>query len=394
MLDVLGPRYRCCDGVSRRGFLKVGTLGLSGLSMADLLRAKAKGAEAGNPVKDTAVILFWLGGGPSHIDMYDLKPGAPAEFRGEFKEIATNVEGTRIGELLPLQARVMDKISVVRSVTHTNAGHGMGTHWMMTGYVPTIEINDNLNPSCGSVVAKMRGANAPQMPPYVCLPSPPPSANAAYLGVSHNPFSPGGDPQNEGFEVRDLVRSGRVTLDRFEDRRQLLQDLDRLRRDVDTQGIAEGYDKFYHDAFEIVAGERCRKAFQIQKEDPRLRDRYGRDSWGQCALLARRLVESGVTFVTVNMGGWDTHNNNFQALKENLLPRYDRALAALVTDLSDRGLDKNVLVVTYGEFGRTPRINPTAGRDHWPGAASVVFAGGGLKMGQMIGTTDTKAEYP
>src|SRR5262245_37941630 len=194
MLEVRGPSYRTCDGVSRRSFLKVGMLGLGVLTLADHLRLKANAEEAGRPSRDTAVILFWLGGGPSHIDMYDLKPNAPAEFRGEFREIATNVSGIRVGEHLPRQARLMDKISVVRSVTHTNAGHGMGSHWMLTGYVPTIEINDNLNPSCGSVVARMRGANAPRVPSYVCLPSPPQSANAAYLGAAYNPFSPGSDP--------------------------------------------------------------------------------------------------------------------------------------------------------------------------------------------------------
>jgi hypothetical protein len=270
----------------------------------------------------------------------------------------------------------------------------MGTHWMMTGYVPTIEINDNLNPSAGSVVGRMRGANAPRMPAYVCVPNPPPSANAAYLGAAYNPFSPGGDPNREGFRVRDLARPSRIDLERFQGRRQLLSRVDQMRRRLDLQGAAEGYDSFYRDAFEIVTGESCRCAFDIHKEDPRLRDRYGRDTWGQCALLARRLVESGVTFVTVNMGGWDTHANNFHELKTRLLPGYDRALAALVQDLHERGLDRKVLVVTYGEFGRTPQINPQAGRDHWPGAASVVFAGGGLKMGQMIGTTDAKAEYP
>jgi hypothetical protein len=394
MLHVTGPSYRCCDGVTRRGFLRVGFLGLAGLTLADHLRMKANAAETGKPTRDTAVILFWLGGGPSHLDMYDLKPDAPTEFRGEFKEIATNVPGTRIGEHLPLEAQHMDKMSVVRSVHHTNAGHGMGTHWMMTGYVPTIEINDNLNPSCGSVVAKMRGANAPRLPPYVCVPNVPPSGNAAYLGVAYNPFSAGSDPSSPNFQVRDLKLPPRLDLERFKNRRELLRGLDNLRRDVDTQGVAEGYDRFYHDAFDIVTSSECRHAFDIHKEDPRLRDRYGRDSWGQSALLARRLVESGVTYVTVNLGGWDTHANNFQALKTSLLPRYDRALAALVSDLHERGLDRKVLVMTYGEFGRTPRINPQAGRDHWPGAMSVVFAGGGLKMGQMIGTTDAKAEEP
>jgi hypothetical protein len=394
MLDVLGPKYKTCDGTTRRSFLKVGFLGLAGMTLADRLALKAQADERGRPTPDTAVILVWLGGGPSHIDMYDLKPDAPAEFRGEFRPTATNVPGIQIGEHLPHQARLMDKISVVRSVTHTNAGHGMGTHWMMTGYVPTIEINDNLNPAAGSVVARLRGANSPQLPAYVCLPNPPPSANAAYLGVACNPFSPGSDPNNPGFQVRDLRLAPQVNIDRFRNRRELISGLDNLRRDVDAQGAMDGYDRFYRDAFDMVTGERARTAFDIHGEDPRIRDRYGRDSWGQSALLARRLVEAGVTFVTVNMGGWDTHNNNFNSLRTNNLPKYDRAVAALVEDLHERGLDRKVLVVTYGEFGRTPRINPTAGRDHWPGAASVVFAGGGLHMGQMIGTTDARAEYP
>jgi hypothetical protein len=394
MLEVRGPAYGCCDGLSRRSFLRIGFLGLAGLTLVDHLRLRAQAQAAGRTRSDTAVILLWLGGGPSHLDMYDLKPSAPSEFRGEFRPVPTNLPGIQISEHLPRQSRLMDKMSVVRSVTHTNAGHGMGTHWMMTGYVPTIEINDNLNPSAGSVAARMRGANAPRMPAYVCLPNPPPSANAAYLGVASNPFAPGDDPNNPGFGVRDLRLVPQVDPGRFRNRRDLLRGLDTLRRDVDTQGVAEGYDRFYRDAFEIVTGERCRTAFDIHREDPRLRDRYGRDSWGQSTLLARRLVEAGVTFVTVNMGGWDTHNNNFQSLRTSNLPRYDRALAALLEDIYDRGLDRRVLVVTYGEFGRTPRINSTAGRDHWPGAMSVVFAGGGLRMGQMIGATDVRAEYP
>jgi hypothetical protein len=394
MIDVTGRPYRRCDGISRRGFLKVGFLGLAGLTLADHLRLRAAAAARGKSTRDTAVILLWLGGGPSHIDMYDLKPQAPAEFRGDFKDIATSVNGIRIGEHLPLQARHMDKMAVVRSVTHTNAGHGMGTHWMLTGYVPTIEINDNLNPSCGSVVARMRGANAARLPAYVCLPNPPPSANAAYLGASYNPFNPGSDPNDVNFQVRDLRLNPRVDLGRFRNRKQLLKGLDNLSREVDREGTAQGLDKFYQEAFEIVTSADCRRAFDIHKEDQRLRDRYGRNTWGQSTLLARRLVEAGVTYVTVNLGGWDTHANNFQALKTNLLPRYDQALAALIDDLYQRGLNQRVLVISYGEFGRTPRINPQAGRDHWPGAMSVVFAGGGLKMGQMVGSTDPRAEYP
>jgi hypothetical protein len=394
MLDVLGHSYPTCDGLTRRSFLRVGFLGLAGLTLADHLRLRAAAAKAGSPTKDTSVILLWLGGGPSHLDMYDLKPSAPAEFRGEFRLIKTNVPGIEVGEHLPRQAKLMDKLAVVRSVAHTNAGHGMGSHWMLTGYVPSIEINDNLNPSCGSVVAKMRGSNAPSVPPYVCLPNPPPSANAAYLGVAYNPFSPMSDPNSPGFQVRDLRLPPRVDLGRFRSRRELLRGMDSLRKDVDIHGTAEGFSSFYADAFEIVTSKACRNAFDVHKEDGRLRDRYGRDTWGQSCLLARRLVEAGATYVTVNMGGWDTHANNFQALKSSLLPRYDRALAALVEDLHQRGLEKKVLVLSYGEFGRTPRINATAGRDHWPNAMSVVFAGGGLKVGQVVGSTDARAENP
>jgi hypothetical protein len=394
MLNITGSSYRTCDGLTRRSFVKAGFLALGGLTLADYLRLKAKASEQGEPTRDTAVILFWMGGGPSHIDMYDLKPNAPVEFRGEFRETATNVEGIRISEHLPMHTRVMDKMSIVRSVTHTNPGHGMGSHWMLTGYVPTIEINDNLNPCAGSVVARMRGSNQPRMPAYVCVPSVPGHSAAAYLGAAYNAFTPGSDPNSPDFNVRDLRLAPNINLARFRNRRELLQGVDTLRRDVDREGTMEGYDRFYRDAFEIVTSPQCRDAFDINRENPRVRDRYGRDSWGQSALLARRLVEAGVTFVTVNVGGWDTHNNNFNELKNRLLPRYDRALAALVEDIHGRGIARNVLVMAYGEFGRTPRVNTTAGRDHWPGAASVLFAGGGLRGGQIVGSTDARAEYP
>src|SRR6478735_9632199 len=227
--------------LNRRSMLKVGALALGGLTLPGLLRARAANGSATNR---KSVILVWLAGGPSHIDMYDLKPNAPAEIRGEFKPINTNVSGIQIGEHLPLGAKVMDKAAIVRSAWHTNAGHGMGAHWMLTGYVPTIEINDNLHPSCGSVVAKMRGANKPRVPAYVCLPTPPGSANAAYLGVAYNPFSPGGDPSSPSFKVRDLELPRQVKLSRFQSRRELLRDVDAVRTDVDVNGAAEGLDHF------------------------------------------------------------------------------------------------------------------------------------------------------
>ncbi|MBI3865221.1 MAG: DUF1501 domain-containing protein, partial [Planctomycetia bacterium] len=218
MLNIPGSAIRTCDGVSRRGFLRVGSLAVGGLTLADVLRARSVAAETGQALNDTAVILLWLAGGPSHIDMYDLKPQAPAEFRGEFQEIATNVAGTRISEHLPLQSALMDKISVVRSATHTNAGHGMGSQWMLTGYQPTIEVNDNIYPSVGSVASKMRGPNTPGLPAYVNLPNKLSLGKAAYLGASYNPFAPESDPNNDGFNVRNLKLPGRVTVDRLERR--------------------------------------------------------------------------------------------------------------------------------------------------------------------------------
>jgi hypothetical protein len=341
------------------------------------------------------VILIWQAGGPSHLDIYDLKPNAPAEIRGEFKPINTNVPGIQISEHLPHQARIMDKLAILRSAYHTNAGHGMGSQWMLTGYQPTIEVNDNIYPSTGSVVARMRGPNEPGLPAYVNLPRVLSLGKAAYLGASYNPFAPDSDPNSPGFQVRNLRLPGRVDASRLGRRRELLQDLDKIRRDIDTRGDIAGLDTFYRDGLEMVTNTKAQNAFDIHKELPALRDRYGRNDLGQCCLLARRLVEAGVTFVTIQAGGgWDTHGDNFKQLKVNLLPKFDQAVAALVSDLCDRGLQNEVLVMAMGEFGRTPRINPQAGRDHWPGAMSILYAGGGLKMGQVIGTTNASAEYP
>jgi hypothetical protein len=395
MLDLFGKWIRNCDGVSRRNFLRVGALAAGGLTLADQLRTNAGAAETGRTAPKKAVIQVWLAGGPSHIDMYDLKPHAPAEFRGEFKEIDTNVPGIRISEHLPHQAAIFDKLAVVRSGTHTNGGHGMGSQWMLTGYQPTIEVNDNIYPACGSVVSKMQGANVPGMPAYVNLPRRLNLGNAAYLGASYNPFAPDDDPNQEGFKVRNLKMPSRVNEERLDRRRGLLAEVDTIRRDVDTKGDLVGLDKFYRDAMEMITSDRAMKAFQIQSEDPKLRDQYGRNDLGQSCLLARRLVEAGVSYVTIQAGGgWDTHGDNFSQLKNNLLPKYDQAVASLVKDLHDRGLQDQVLVMSFGEFGRTPRINGGAGRDHWPGAMSVLYAGGGLRMGQAIGTTDARAEYP
>ncbi len=394
MLEFLGRGDRTCDGVTRRSVLRVGALALGGLTLPGLLQMRARGAQPATGSRKS-VILIWQAGGPSHIDMYDLKPNAPTEVRGEFKPISTNVPGIQISEQLPHQAKIFDKLSVVRSAFHTNAGHGMGSQWMQTGYQATIEVNDNLFPSTGSIVAKMKGANDPGLPAYVNLPRQVSFGKAAYLGASYNPFSPDASPNEASFQVRNLKLPQRVDASRLEHRKQLLHDLDTIRRDIDTKGDLEGLDTFYRDGLEMVTNTKAQQAFDVNKEPVRLRDRYGRNDLGQCCLLARRLVEAGVTFVTVQAGGgWDTHSNNFTELKRRLLPQFDMAVAGLVEDLHDRGLQNDVLVMAMGEFGRTPKINKDAGRDHWPGAMSVLYAGGGLKMGQAVGTTNALAEYP
>ena len=393
MLNVFGNQHTTCDGVSRRDVLRAGVCGLTGLTLADVLRGRAQASSRGSK-KDTSVILIWKGGGPSHIDMWDLKPKAPAEFRGDFAPIGTNVPGIDIGEHLPLSAQQMDKYSIVRSVTHPDAGHESASHYLLTGYRPTNDIPANEVPSYGSIAAKERGSRREGVPAYVAVPQAPKSTAAAYLGVAYNPFSVGADPNNDKFSVRNLTLPNGINLGRLENRRGLLQTIDTLRRESDQTGLMDGLDAFTRNAFEMVTSPAAQKAFNIGAEDARLREQYGRHNLGQSMLLARRLVEAGVTFVTVNAGGWDTHANNFEGLKKSKLPEFDQSWSALVQDLHARGMYENTLVLVWGEFGRTPRINNNAGRDHWPGAMSVVMAGGGLKMGQAIGETDAKAEYP
>jgi hypothetical protein len=360
MLEFIGRGHRTCDGVSRRTFLTVGSLALGGLTLPGLLRLRAAQKSSGSPRR--SVILIWQAGGPSHLDMYDLKPNAPAEIRGEFKPISTNVPGIQIGEHLPRQAQIMDKLAILRSAYHTNAGHGMGSQWMLTGYQPTIEVNDNIYPSSGSVVARMRGANEPGLPAYVNLPRVLGLGKAAYLGASYNPFAPDSDPNSPGFQVRNLRLPGRVDASRLSRRRELLHDLDKIRRDIDTRGDISGLDTFYRDGLEMVTNTKAQRAFDIPREPDKLRERYGRNDLGQCCLLARRLVEAGVTFVTIQAGGgWDTHGDNFKQLKVNLLPKFDQAVAALVSDLYDRGLQGEVLVMAMGGI-RPHAAHQPAGR--------------------------------
>jgi Protein of unknown function (DUF1501) len=393
MLDVFSGRFGTCDGMSRRNFLRVGTLGLAGLALPDLLRSRASAAASGAVAKNTAVIQIFLSGGPTHMDTYDLKPDAPKEFRGEFKPISTNVAGIQLCELFANQAKVMDKLAVIRGLHHTTADHASGAHWVLTGYPTSGPLTrNNDRPSVGSVVSKLRGANAPGVPSYVGIPRAANFGQAAYLGPGFNPFNIDGDPA-QNFKVRNLEPAGGLDAARLEDRRYLLSRLDRMDRKRDASGMMDGLDRFTQQAYDMVTGAAARRAFDLSREDPRLRDRYGRTRVGQGCLLARRLVEAGVSFVTINEGNWDHHGQLFQTCRRQL-PPLDTAIAALVADLFDRGLSERVLLIVWGEFGRTPRVNGGAGRDHWPGAMSALVAGGGLRMGQVIGATSRKGEYP
>jgi hypothetical protein len=391
--------HRYCDGLTRRSFLQAGFLGLGGLSLADAMRQKAA-AEPEKSGRDTAVILVWLDGGPTQLDTYDLKPAAPAEYRGPLHGTKTNVPGLDVCELMPQQTRVMDRLAVVRSLSHTTGDHFAGAHWMLTGYHGSTAANlDPMYPAAGSIAAKVCGPRRSGLPAYVAVPFAasvglvPGYNSGAYLGTSCNPFQTGGDPNAPGFSVRNLALPGGVTLAQLDDRKRLLKSFDTLRRDLDQSGALAGLDRFQREAYEMISGPAARRAFDLAAEDPRVRDLYGRHTWGQSCLLARRLVEAGVTFVTVHMGGWDDHAAIESAMK-NKLPIYDRALAGLVQDLSERGLYERVAICVCGEFGRTPRVNPSAGRDHWGQSGFCLLGGGGLKTGLAVGSTTDRGEYP
>ncbi len=378
MLTLWGKRQPFCDGISRRNFLKIGAFG-AGLTLAEMLRLRAA---AGSSTSNKAAIMIYLPGGPSHLDMYDLKPDAPKEFRGEFKPIATNVPGVQICELFPRQARMWDKLAVVRSVV---AAEEHSDSLVMTGYTENTNRMAH-HPSFGAVVSRLRQGGANDVPPFVSLRGMSPyGTDSGYLGVAHRPFTPDGP----GF--RNLTLAGGVNAPRMEDRKSLLSHFDEVRRDVDASGTMTGLDSFTSRAFDMIASGAVRKALDLSQEEPRSRDRYkGIEQF----LMARRLVEAGVGCVTLSIHGWDTHGSNFKILRRQL-PDVDRGVANLIQDLYDRGMDKDVVTVMWGEFGRTPKINNSdGGRDHWAPVMSALVAGGGLKMGQAIGSTSARAEYP
>jgi hypothetical protein len=405
-----GRTGQYCDGLSRRNFVQMGVAGMASVGLSGVMRAREASAAAGQPKKDTSVILIWLDGGPSHMDLYDLKPEAPAEYRGLWNPIPTNVPGMEIGELFPLQARVADKFSIVRSLYHNTGDHFAGGHWMLTSRGGASGANTPGHyPSLGSIATKVCGPRRPGVPAYVAVPYAssiglrPGYFGANYLGIEHNPFETEGDPNAPNFQVSNLSPLGGLSLDRLGNRQTLLKDFDRLRRRVDSSGMIDAMDRFDREAYDLVTGP-ARQAFDINQEDPRLRDQYGRTSWGQSTLLARRLVEAGSTFVTVHYGGWD-HHWDLQPGMENVLPQVDMAVSSLFRDLSDRGLLDRTLVMLCGEFSRTPRMNDggnggpagsmgTPGRDHWGNSMFCLLGGGGVRGGQIVGSTTRLGDAP
>jgi hypothetical protein len=390
-----------CDGISRRSAIAAGLAGVFGISMPELLRLQAEGAEAGTAGKGigrkgTAVIYVLQEGGAPQHETWDPKPLAPVEVRGAFEAINTNVPGVQFCELMAEQAKVADKLTILRGIHHPSTQHSSSVHLMKTGYYCGAASNDNETPSVGSYVSRLRGSNRPGVPPYVSM-NGARYGQAMWLGTGHNPFAVDVDPNAKNFAVPNLSLLEGVTSERLGDRKALLAELDNARRIHDTRGMTEGVDQFRAQAFDMVTGAAARKAFDLDAEPVKVRERYGRNEMGQRFLLARRLVEHGVTFVSVGTFGWDFHGDLPKQMQRGA-PAFDRGLAALVSDIYERGLAERVLVVAMGEFGREPRMTVInglpPGREHWGEVMSVLMAGGGLPGGQVVGASDSKGGVP
>ncbi len=419
------PTRRCSGPLSRRQFLKIGSLALGGIGANGLLPLRLA-AQTGKTATDTAVILCWLPGGPPHMETFDMKPDAPAEVRGDFRPIHTNVPGIDICEFLPLHAKIADKFAIIRSIAHNFADHGGGHKRFLTGRDPLQPVDFvNDYPMVGSMVAKVRQDRSVGVPNYVCITEPGRdqidvfSFGSAYLGPSTHPFTVPGDPSDPAFQVRNLSLLPQLA-GRLPDRVGLLDHMDRMPASHDISGAALGIDVSRQRALQLLTTDAARRAFDLSQEPPKLRERYGMHSWGQRALMARRLVEHGATFVTMVMENpytrgipmptdgvynWDSHAVNCHLFNDTRrrLPFLDRPITALIEDIYARGLDKKVMLIVTGEFGRTPRVSyangtqtgvKQPGRDHWPSAMSIIVSGGGMKMGQVIGSTNSKGEHP
>ncbi len=395
--------------VPRRRFLQIG--GLAGLNLFSASWMRAAAAQAPRKAKARSVILVFNSGGPSHTDLWDPKPEAGDDIRGSFRAIKTNVSGIRVGELLPRVAKMADKYAIVRSVHHTHQGHNAGMYWSIVGRPYSIDstlINPSRTdmPSLGTLVGWLaqRDHYSGALPPYVITPAPhcdstayiTPGQYGGCLGAKHDPFVLNADPNAADFKVRDISPVEGLTSRRLEGRQNLLREIDGGSMPIDTPTSRE-IDIYQSKAMSLVVSGEMQKAFNLSLEPEKVRERYGRHKWGQSHLLARRLIEAGVPFVTTVNGEsiiWDTHIDNFNKMKNNLVPPMEQAFSALLEDLSERGLLDSTIVIWMGDFGRTPHINKDAGRDHWPNCYSMVLAGGGIKGGQVIGESDSIGAQP
>jgi hypothetical protein len=389
MRNLLPGEFRDCESVSRRSFLQIGALGGLGLSLPTLLAVRQAQAESGHATKDVNCILIWTRGGTSHHDTFDPKPDAPVSVKGEYGVIDTAVPGVQFTEILPNMAKELKRFALLRSWNPRNGSHGTADQWVMSGrrFNPAIT-----HPTYGSVVSYHRGFKS-AMPPFIQLGSNVDhrfgGGTAGILGLEHNPFEMLADPNAKKFNVRDITPPQGVGMERVERRRKILAKVDALQRQGDIQPSAyDALDEHYKAALNMITAPETRKAFEIETENAKLRESYGRNRFGQSCLLARRLIESGVRFVTVTDGGWDTHQNNFKSLKTRLIPRVDQALPVLLRDLQERGLLDTTLVCWLTDFGRTPKINSASGRDHWSSAGFAVMAGAGIPGGYVLGQTD------
>ncbi len=384
--------HRTCDGLRRRDFLKIGAVGATGLSLGTYLQAKESGGVRAG-ARATSAIFINLPGGPSHMDTFDLKPEASDEYRGEFQPIQTKVEGIQISEHLPRLASVMDKFVILRGVTHTLAAHQLGSEYVNTGNrpLPSLEF-----PGIGAVVTKELGGPA-DLPPFVSIPNS--TQRGGYLGVQYNPLNTNATPQpGRPFSVRGISLHNGLTVEDVEKREGLLQRLDTAFAGFEESSqLLQGLDRFSQQAYSMITSKRARDAFDVGRENPEYAAMFGDSNFGQSCLLATRLVESGVRFITISSGGWDTHNDNWGRLKNNLLPPFDQGLSALLTGLEEKGLLETTTVYVTGEFGRTPKINsrgPLVGRDHYPRAMFMLMAGGGITGGRVIGASNETATEP
>lgn len=386
---------RNCAGMTRRDCLQLGLGALCGGGLVHALRLRALAAptQAKEPAARSC-ILIWMDGGPTHYETFDPKPAAPKEYRGDFAAIPTRTTGVFFSQHLRRLAAITDKLAVVRSIRHDQGNHGAGNHYMMTGAPPRIPVGCgafvSFHPSLGSVTAHERGAPA-GLPAYFSMPEMSRSGGPNFLGAKYAPFVVSDNPNSSDFRVRDVALPRGLTGERFESRREIRVQVDRLQRIADKAAgdPALALDEHYQQGYDLVSSKEAQAAFDIHRESDRVRDVYGRSSFGQRALLARRLVEAGVPFLTLYEGGWDHHKDIFDALNKRL-PSFDATIAALIDDLAQRGLLDSTMVIALGEFGRTPQVNKDAGRDHWSNAMSVLFAGGRTPGGQVVGATDAR----